>query len=277
MNRRDVELTEENLKKLKRSTLKLEESLVELKKDLVEIIKKLEKEEKQFFKLEEIPSSYQYPPDRKIRDIREQLTHLRKYFPDFRFKTSIPLILPEGAEGWLVVPKFSKIAPTYNKGLEKMLEILAKKRPDFLNGREEELGEEYLKLDNRTRMAIEILEETFKGDYIVIPVQMGRRYLGRSSRRAKVLFNSNEFGLGPLEVTVFLLTHPEWLTNEEDLGIDCVGGEYGPYKHARFKNILCFYYLKEKLHLNDRWGGCPDKKFGAATGFLFLPKSFKLT
>lgn len=259
---------------LKRKTLKLEEQLVELKKELSGIIKKLEKQENQFFRLEEIKSSYCYPPGREIKNCQEQVSRLRKYFPALQSKIVTPVKLPKLAEGWLVIPKLSKISSSYNEALEIILEMLAKERSDFLNGREGELSEDYLRLDAKTQKAITILEKTTEGDYLIIPVQLGSRHLGRSSRRAKILFESNEFGLGPLEIAVFLLTHPEWLTNENDLGIDCVGGEYGPYKHARFKNILCFYYLKGKLHLNDRWGGCPDEKFGAATAFL--PKNYKL-
>lgn len=268
-------MTEENLKKIKRSTLKLEEQLIELKKDLSEIIRKIEKQENRFFTLEEIESFHYYPPERRLKTPQEQLSCLRKYFPTLQFETEIPAKLPELAEGWLILPKFSRISRSYNRALALTLEFLTKERPNFLNGREGELGEDYLRLNDHTKEVITKLEKTTEGDFLVLPIQLGKRHLGRSSRRAKVLFDSKEFGLGPLEIAIFLLTHPEWLTNEDDLGIDCVGGEYGPYKHARFKNILCFYFLKGRLHFNDRWGGCPDERFGAATGFL--PKSFKLT
>jgi len=267
-------MSQEDLKKLKRKTIKLEEQLIEVRKALTEITKRLKKQENKFFELEEVTSSYTYPPDRKIEDVKNQLIHLEKHFPALHLGNTIPSVLPEYAEGWIVVPKFSKIASDYNDALEIALEILAKERPNFLNGREGELGKEYLRLNNRTVRGLEMLEKTAKGDYLLFPVQLGSRHLGRSPRRTKVLFESHEFSLGPFEIAVFLLTHPKWLTTEDDLGIDCAGGEYGPYKHARFKNILCFYYLKGKLHFNDRWGGCPDEKFGAATAFL--PKKLQL-
>ena len=262
-------MEEKDCKELKRSTLKLEEQLIELREDLSRIIEKIDKEKDRLFTYEEIESFNCYPPERRIKTPLEQVKRLQKYFPDFQCKVEIPRKLPEYAEGWLVLPKFSKISYSYNKSLILILDILLSERPDFLNGREGELEEDYLRLDGRTEKVISQLERVTEGDFLVIPVQLGRRHLGRSPRRAKILFNSNEFGLSPLEVATFLLTHSEWLTSEDDLGIDCIGGEYGPYNHGRFKNILCFYYLKGRLHLNDRWGGCPDKKFGAATGFLY--------
>lgn len=261
-------MKQEDLRRLKSRTIKLEEQLMEVRKSLTEIVSRLKRQEDKFFQLEEVISSYTYPPDRTINDVQGQLTRLKKYFPTLRLGNITSLTLPEYAEGWIVVPKFSKIASDYNSALEITLKILAKERPIFLNGREGEIGKEYLRLDNRTARAIEILNRTTKKDYLVFPVQLGGYYLGKSPRRVKVLLKPNEFGLGPFEIAIFLLTHPRWLTTEDDLGIDCVGGEYGPYKHGRFKNILCFYFLKNKLHLNDRWGGCPDRKFGAATGFL---------
>jgi hypothetical protein len=264
----------EELRKLKRRVIKLEEQSIEIKEALIKIIKKLEEQESEFFEIEEVASSYTYPSDRKIESIHTQLIYLRKYFLSLQLKDPIPSTLPEYAEGWIVVPKFWKIAPDYNAALEIVLDLLHKVCPNFLNGRDGELSKEYLRLNDRTQRAIEMLSETTQGDYLLLPVQLGSRYVGKSPRRVRVLLQPNEFCLGPFEITIFLLTHSKWLTSENDLGIDCTGGEYGPYKHARFKNILCFYFLNNKLHLNDRWGGCPDKKFGTATAFL--PKNLKL-
>jgi hypothetical protein len=271
---RGGENMEEEMRRLKRKVVKLEEQLIEIKENLIKILEKLKEQESEFFEIEEINSSYTYPPGREIASVQTQLTYLRKYFPSLQLKEKIPATLPEYAEGWLVVPKFSKIASDYNDALETALRILQKARPNFLNGRDGELGKEYLRLNDRTLKAIEILSETTKGDYLLLPIQLGCRYVGKSPRRVRALLQPNEFCLGPFEIAIFLLTHQKWLTTEDDLGIDCTGGEYGPYKHARFKNILCFYFLNNKLHLNDRWSGCPDKKFGTATAFL--PKNLKL-
>jgi len=236
-------MKQEDLRRLKRKTIKLEEQLMEIREILTETVSKLERQEDKFFQLEEVTSSYTYPPDREINDIQSQLTRLKKYFPALDLENVTSLSLPEYGEGWIVVPKFSKIASEYNSALEIALKILAKERPNFLNGREGEIGKEYLRLNKRTARAIEILNETTKKDYLVFPVQLGGCYLGKSPRRVKVLLKPNEFALGPFEIAIFLLTHPKWLTTENDLGIDCVGGEYGPYKHGRFKNILSFYFL----------------------------------
>lgn len=200
---------QENLRKLKRKTIKLEEQLIEVRKTLTEALGRLEEQENKFFELEEVTSSYIYPLDRKIEDVQNQLIHLEKHFPALHLGNVIPSALPEYAEGWIVVPKFSNIASDYNDALETTLEILAEERPNFLNGREGELGKEYLRLNDRTVRGIEMLDETTKGDYLLFPVQLGSRHLGRSPRRARVLFKPHEFSLGPFEITVFLLTHPK--------------------------------------------------------------------
>ncbi len=116
------------------------------------------------------------------------------------------------------------------------------------------------------KMALETLMSG-NGDFLVFPSQFGMRHLGKSARQAHMDLSENEFGLGPLEIACFLLTHRDWLSSEDDLGIDCIGCEYGPYGHAFFKYIL-FFYFKKYLKFQERWCGCPDARFGPATGFL---------
>ncbi len=220
------------------------------------------------FENEEIDSLTTYPVGHKIKSIQEQLALLKRYFPSLKVETQIPLQLPEIAEGWIVVPKFFRIATDYNEALRMAMDLLQRERPYLLNWRKGELGKGYLRLTNRTQRSLNKINEIAQGDYAVIPSQLGLRHIGRSARRTYALFKPNEFGLGPFEITIFLLIHPEWLSTPDDIGIDCVGCEYTLYRHGYFKYILFFYFFENNLRFGDRWCGCPDKKFGPATGFF---------
>jgi len=221
-----------------------------------------------YFEEEETSSSLIYPAGRKVKTIQQQILLLKEYFSLDEGKILNAYKLPESAEGHLVIPKYYKIASSYNKALEIILDLLQKERPYLLNWRKGELGKDYLRLTRRTKQSLDKLDKTTQGDCIIIPVQIGLQHLGKSARKAYALFKPNEFGLGPFEISTFLLTHLEWLSTPDDLGIDCIGCEYTPYKHGYFKYILFFYFFENTLRFGDRWCGCPDKKFGPATGFL---------
>lgn len=222
-----------------------------------------------YFGEEEVGSSMLYPAGRKIKTIQQQLLLLTEYFPSIKAEVSGMDELPDATERWVVVPRHSVIASDYNKALEIALDFLQRERPYFLNWRKGELGKDYLRLTRRTERALNKLNGAVLGDCLAIPAQLGLRHLGRSARRAHVLLKPNEFGLGPFETAIFLLTHPEWLSAPNDLGVDCIGCEYTPYGHGYFKYILFFYFSGDTLRFGDRWCGCPDRKFGPATGFLF--------
>lgn len=220
-----------------------------------------------FFELEE----YSSVPSRKItwiiKPVSEQVAILKKFLP--KLSTNIDDIseIIDYSEGFLVMPKFNKIGKNYNDSLGIVLNILRKERSNLINFRKGELKKDYLRLTSRTEEAYKQLNSQ-KGDLFVIPVQMGYKHRGRSARRDYILLKPNEFLLGPLEVTVFLLTHPEWLSSDKEFGIDAAGCEYGPYGHNFFKYILFFYFFNGNLKFSDRWSGCPDGRFGPATGFL---------
>lgn len=177
-------------------------------------------------------------------------------------------VLPtEDFDGFIVIPNFLRIGLSYEQATETLLKFLALKRKNFFNCREGELGSDYLRPIERTRKALETLGSKCN-NFIVFPAQLGKRHLGKSARQAHMDLVGAEFGLGPFEIASFLLTHPQWLSAETDLGIDCIGCEYGPYQHGFYKYILFFYYFKKHLKFEERWCGCPDARFGPATGFL---------
>lgn len=221
-----------------------------------------------YYREEELESNSHYPLSRQILTIDKQLSPLVAFFPGLKVgNLSIPA-LGQFSEGHLVLPKFQLISGGYEEAVREVVDLLEKQRPNFINCHKDELNSRYLRLTARTMNAWELINQAPDSDYVILPVQLGNRHLGRSARRQNVLLDSNEFGLGPFEISIFLLTHPFWLSSNDDLGIDCVGAEYGPYKHGHFKYILFYHYLGSNLRLSDRWCGCPDKKFGPATGFL---------
>ncbi len=253
-------------KKFKRRMVKLEEERVEIRGELEEMVERLKQEEEKFFQTEEMDSSFSYPPGRKIQPIKKQAAILSEKFPELNYeKGSLPA-LPDAAEGWLIFPNPLKNFSDYRSALKNALSKLGSNR-DFVCGREKELGKKYIKLSKRFEKLLIKEKIITRGDFLLAPAQIGLKYVGCSPRRARALFEDNEYGLGPFEIAIFLLTHSDWLTKETDIGIDCAGMRYGPYGHRRFKSILCFYFLDDKLLLNDRWEGCPDTQFGTATAF----------
>jgi hypothetical protein len=225
----------------------------------------LARKTKTFFPEEEIKSNFNYPPNRFIRSTTDQVGSLINFFPELSwekfFENTCSL-----AEGLLILPKPNKIAYDYNHALQKVLDLLTKNHPLFLNCRRGELNHKYLRLTERTKYSLSICENEHSGNLYSIPIQLGMRHLGKSARQAYLSFEDNEFGLGPYEISIFLLTHPEWMSESADLGIDCIGCEYGPYGHGFFKYIL-FFYFNEVKRFEGRWCGCPDVRFGPATGF----------
>ncbi len=245
----------------------------ELKNKLIPIFQKLSELP---YANEEVKSTYGYPKGWKLRDISEQLTILQK-IKEFKVLNARHVIrvaenpseVPEGAEGLVIIPKPSRVANSYNEAVVLMTELMAKSRKDWHNYREGGLGPEYLRLTEKTKQAIFRLEKGTPGDYLVIPVQTGLRHRGRSMRRAQVMFIDREFGLGPYEIGIILLTHPERLQEDEceHLGIDCAGCDYSPYADGDFFRVLDFRQSSDELRFGC-WANSVLQHFGSASGFV---------
>ncbi len=141
-----------------------------------------------FFANEEVKSNYGYPQGYAVKLICEQLVVLAKHFPGLDAGSALAcskesLIRPQGAEGWFAIPKFEKVGKSYNKAVEKALDLIAKTRT-FHNYRKGNLGEKYLRLSERTTFALQMLGEKQKGDFLLIPAQFGLAWRGRYGRYA---------------------------------------------------------------------------------------------
>jgi len=218
---------------------------------------------------EGVATEYAYPPAWGLRPVEAQLSDLAVLLPGLRCEAGIPATLPQGAEGWLVVPKPSSIAGTYNDAFRRLLGLLTQGPLCFSNGREGKLGPDYLGLVERSNQVLDELERSTPGDYLVLGIQSGLRHRAASVCEARNAFGEREFGLGPLEVASLLLTHPTRLSDYEHLGIDCPGCAYAPEADSDHSHCLYFIWDGDGLCLDCSSADANAPGFGAASGFLW--------
>ena len=208
---------------------------------------------------EEVASEFGYPEGFRIRTPEEQLDVWNKHFGDLDSSHVSALAdrpLSEGAKGWGIIPKPSKVDPIYHKAFSIMLGLIAKERK-FKNWQEDRLSLKHLWLTKKTEQVLSQLEEKTLGDFLVLPFQFGLRHRGKSVRRARALFAENEFGLGPYEVAALLVTHPDRISGSKQLYIDCAGVEYSQSTHNQSHGCLDFSWYSDgeqlalESHLHD--------------------------
>ncbi|MBI2626814.1 MAG: hypothetical protein HYW77_01070 [Parcubacteria group bacterium] len=225
-----------------------------------------------FFANEEVKSNYGYPQGYAVKPVCEQLVELSKHFNGLNTSSVLACskelpALPAGAEGWFAVPRWEKVASSYNEAVEKVLDLIGKTRT-FHNYRKGALGPKYLRLSERTAVALQMIGEKQKGDFLLIPAQFGLTHRGRSVRRMRVVYAPHEFGLGSFIVDCMLLSHPERLIQWEQLHIDCPGDEYSPGADGRFGSAPYFLFDDVRVKFNAYGVSDPDDSFGSASGFL---------
>jgi hypothetical protein len=252
------------------SAQRLNEHGGELKGNILKLIRELS-DNKQFAD-EEVRSSYTYPKKYTgPKPIEDQIEALAKIFgldPSHALEHAkhLPQLL-EGAEGWFAIPRWEKVAPTYNEAVERMFKVIASQRK-FTNYREGQLGPDRFRQSERAIEMWKEIGETQQGDILIIAGQLGLRHRGRSVRRARVVFQANEFGFGAFAIGCILLTHPERLEKYEDLFIDCAGDEYDyPGYDVRFGYAPCFVFSDGKVEFGARWVSVAYDVYGAASGF----------
>ena len=241
----------------------------EIAESLVQIIHKHTISDK--FKDEEVPSNRVYPPTYKVRPVEAQVTEMKKLFPSLgscmEKMARKPLL--EGAEAWFAIPRWQALAPTYNEATEMMLTALASRRK-FQNRIVGRLGEIYLRQSERTRLAEKILADQQQGhDFLVIPIQAGMLHRGCSARRARIAMAGNEFGLGVFTVACILLTHPERLSSEDTLMIDCGGDEYSVRGDYTFDRVPLFDFDISGIEFCIFYEDRSRNLWGTPTGFLY--------
>lgn len=216
----------------------------------------------------DMPVSYCYPEGWGLKPVDEQLRLLGQRFPGLELHAEAPSALPEGAEGWLLVPKPSRVAGSYHEALQRVLAMPPRQGAAFVTSQEGKLGPEHLRLTPKTTEALDRLERATPWDFLMLAVQCGLTYCSRSSTQVRRGFREGEFGLGPFEVACLLLTHPERLADYEHLGIDCPGCEYSPVAGGEFNGTLYFIWTMDGICLSfsSAEGGAPG--FGSASAFM---------
>ncbi len=223
------------------------------------------------FEDEEVGSDRCYPPTYRVRPLEAQVTELRKLFPELgachEKLGRIPL--PEEPEAWFAIPRWQAVAPTYNEAVERILEVLAKKRR-FSNRIVGRLGKEYLRQTERSRLAETILADQQQGnDILVVAAQAGMLHRGCSARRTRASLEGNEFCLGVFAVASMLLAHSERLSAGDSLMIDCGGDEYSPRADYTFDRVPLFDFDISGIEFSIFYEDRARNLWGTPTGFLY--------
>ena len=252
------------------SVLEMGKSLKsEVAGSLVEIIHRHTVSEK--FKDEEVGSDRAYPPAYRVRPIEAQVTELRKFFPSLGscMEKLARKPLQESAEAWFAIPRWQALAPTYSEAVEMVLGALAKKRK-FQNRIAGRLGPTYLRQSERSKLAETILSDQQQGnDILVVAAQAGMLHRGCSARRARARMAGNEYGAGAFAVACILLTHPERLSADNTLMIDCGGDEYSVRGDYTFDRVPLFDYDISGIEFSIFYEDRSRNLWGTPSGFLY--------
>lgn len=236
------------------------------------------------FKNEEVSSRLAYPKEYKgPKPIADQIKALAAIFDlspalALEYAEHLPE-LPQGAEGWFAIPSVSALAAKhfpevtdsaerYCRAIQIVHEKIAFSRK-FYNYREGEITTDKLRMHARTAHALDLVAEAQgNGDILIVAAQLGMRHRGRSVRRAREVFISNEFGLGSLMVGSIILTHPERLVRWEELDMDCAGDEFAPAADGGFVGAPVFVFFGGRVKFDADGFDVAVDDFGSASGFL---------
>lgn len=186
--------------------------------------------------------------------------------------------MPPGAEFRAIIPKPSRIIgaggqltlESYLKALWIVLDAINEQRK-FKNWRRGALGPKHVRILDKTLDFLRFYESRGEGDYMIIPVQFGIKYRGSSTSDVcrQIAGSADEFGLGPYEAAVLLLTHPGRINHHEHLGIDCPGCEYRPSSDDDFTECLSWSWDREHHNLVMGYFSImlAYAGFGSVTGF----------
>ena len=220
---------------------------------------------------EQVPSDRSYPPAYRVRPVEAQVTELRKIFPALGacMEKIARRSLPDGAENWFAIPRWQAVADTYNEAVAMALEAIGAKRK-FQNRVGSKTGPSFLRQGERSKLAASIHEDQQVGnDLLVVPLQMGIRHRGCSARRARVRLEGNEYALGAFEVACLLLTHPERLSSDDALMMDCSGDEYSVRGDYTFDRVPLFDFDISGVEFSIFYEDRSRNLWGTPTGFLY--------
>lgn len=234
------------------------------------------------FATEERPSKYGYLSGYKQKGLIEQTNCLRELFLGIGYTNQDLLAqieknevkLPEHAEGWFAIPNWTKhsaiFGSTYSQAVQKVLDTIKQSRGALYNYREGQIDEQHLRQSVRSqKFWQDISEAQGNPDILVVSAQFGLRHRGRSARRAREVFQQNEFGLGAFVNGIMILTHKERLMHYDDLWIDCSGDEFDdPGDDVRFDRAPCFSFSGGEVEFVARYVSSALDFYGSSSGLV---------
>lgn len=226
---------------------------------------------KELYVDEVVPSDEGYPEGFQYRSAKAQINMLKRLFPYLEFPDSVearyeePLL--EGAEGKVIIPdpyaivsgmgikhKMSEIE-AYSVALNEVMKKMVEHFGDRFRDQDQYDSEEFIytpstmKLFSKTMEAFAYLRNT-QGSVWTVDSQFGKKFAGHSVLSAMVRFTDNEFGWGPYETCIQLLTHPDRLLPTSSLGIFCAGCGWDRYFGSqKYEWHFTFYEGGEVIHL----------------------------
>lgn len=193
-------------------------------------------------------------------------------------------ILPSGAEGWFAVPSLrglnKKYFPhvsdpdeIYCKSL-KLAHVKLKESRNFYAYLPGGISKERLRILPSTLRGLGQIENSQKGDILVIPAQLGLKHRGESPSLAKDTYSPNEYGLDSFSLCAILLTHPERLAGWNELGIECPGNVFDYYKSGLFTHTPTYSLRGTGVRAYHLWNWDGYANYGSAT--FYAPERQKL-
>ena len=113
-----------------------------------------------------------------------------------------------------------------------------------------------------------MIGEKQKGDFLLIPAQLGLTHRGRSVRRVRMVYAPHEFGLGSFIAGCMILSHPKRLVQWEQLHIYCPGDEYSPNAGGRFDSAPIFFFNVGRVRFDALWVSSAYGNYGSASGVV---------
>ena len=243
------------------------------------------------FKDEEVRSNYAYPREYKgPKPIQEQIKAIAAILgldptSALEYAKQLPTLdsfVPTDAlpwTGWFAIPSVAVLAKKhfpevidpaeqYCRAIQLIHEKLAASR-QFFNYREGEITPQQLRMHAHTAQALaRVAEMQNNGDILIVTAQLGMRHRGRSTRRAREVFVSNEYGHGSLTGGSILLTHPEREVRWEQLHLDLPGDEFSPVADGQFVRAPVFSFSGDGLKFNTFDVVSAGEFYGSVSGFL---------
>ncbi len=159
-------------------------------------------------------------------------------------------------------------AMDYGKPMERIQGFIKKSRGNFQDYREGKWSRQYYRRGSELTENTEALwiAQGRPSGVLLVPFQFGINHAGKSVRRAReVMFG--EFGLGAYEVLTLIFTHPERLSNVNDLWIDCPGDEYSDKGDGVFGHAPRVFFHDGEVGMGAYGVSYAFADFGSASGF----------